>query len=163
MAMAFLREKIEASSMPVTECGCWIWLGSLNDSGYGQVWNSGRNSQGAHRASWKAFRGEIPPGLHVLHSCDVRACVNPDHLWLGTHLENMGDRAAKFRNGIRHPKKPPTGAAYLKSAKKWKASMNVYIGLFDTKEEATAAYLAFKKKLVIWHPQQPTEWETIHA
>ena len=54
----------------------------------------------AHRASWLIHRGPIPKGIHVLHRCDVPGCVNPDHLFLGTHLENVGDMVAKGRQCV---------------------------------------------------------------
>lgn len=53
----------------------------------------------AHRASWEIYKGTIPEGLSVLHSCDTPLCVNPDHLFLGTQQENMTDRTAKGRTG----------------------------------------------------------------
>ena len=76
--------------------GCWLWDGDLKESGYGLFCAFGKK-WAAHRASWMLFRGPIPDGLHVLHRCDVRNCVNPDHLWLGTHSENMQDMTAKGR------------------------------------------------------------------
>lgn len=79
---------------PVT--GCWLWQGFRNWGGYGQVGYRGENWT-AHRAMWRALKGPIPNGLHVCHTCDVRHCVNPDHLWLGTNQQNISDMVAKGR------------------------------------------------------------------
>lgn len=98
-AVTPLREKIQALSMPIPWSGCWLWLGTAMKHGYGSV-GLGRRHDGttvAHRAAWLAFKGQIPDGLHVLHRCDVRCCVNPDHLFLGTHLENVRDMDRKGR------------------------------------------------------------------
>lgn len=85
-------------------CGpdaCWTWTGGLASDGYGQIRSAGRKLL-AHRLAWEFFRGPIPKGegYHgtcVLHRCDVPACVNPDHMFLGTHAENMTDKTAKGR------------------------------------------------------------------
>jgi len=72
---------------------CWIWIG-CRTGGYGHM----RNGHGlilAHRFSWEFHRGAIPEGIHVLHRCDVPSCVNPDHLFLGSHADNMRDAADK--------------------------------------------------------------------
>lgn len=97
------RELIEKLSFPVTETGCWIWTGPDGAWGYGSVGIDYKQWR-AHRASWHAFNGPIPDGLHVLHKCDVRLCVNPAHLFLGTHTDNMRDCLAKgrFYCGVRH-------------------------------------------------------------
>jgi hypothetical protein len=78
--------------------GCLIWQGALNSCGYGRISIGGHGKcTTAHRAAWEAKRGPIPAGLHVLHHCDVPACINVEHLFLGTHQENMADMASKVR------------------------------------------------------------------
>lgn len=77
---------------------CWIWQGAINRLGYGKMSRRDVKVHGtAHRAAWEAFRGPIIDGLSVLHHCDVRACCNPDHLFLGTHQDNMDDMMSKGR------------------------------------------------------------------
>lgn len=86
---------------------CWLWTAGKFDTGYGQFRFAGRN-QGAHRLSWFFVHGEIPKGLYVLHKCDNRACVSPDHLWLGTAKDNAMDMARKGRCHLqKHPEKSP--------------------------------------------------------
>lgn len=76
---------------------CWLWTGHRNaDSGYGTITTNWQKRR-AHRVSWAIHYGPVPFGMHVLHRCDVPLCVNPAHLWLGTHQDNMDDMKAKGR------------------------------------------------------------------
>lgn len=79
---------------------CWLWLASTDKDGYGQIGSGG--AQGtmlkAHRVAYEVFVGPIPSGKCVLHRCDNRWCVSPDHLFLGTQKENLLDMKAKGRH-----------------------------------------------------------------
>ena len=75
---------------------CWIWTGARDRDGYGCYDLEGHHTR-AHRVSWRIYHGEIPSGLWVLHHCDNPCCVNPEHLFLGTHLDNMRDMVSKGR------------------------------------------------------------------
>jgi hypothetical protein len=87
--------------------GCWNWSGAVNSSGYGVVWNGSKRVY-AHRWSYEQRHGVIPSGLFVLNRCDNPRCVNPVHLFVGTHQDNMDDMRTKGRNyvamGEDHPR-----------------------------------------------------------
>jgi hypothetical protein len=114
---------------------CWLWTGTKERNGYGQVYaikdGRGRNVRFyAHRVAYALAHGYTPAEYEVMHSCDVPGCVNPDHLSLGTHQQNIADREAKGRGrkespsirkitaeGVREIRESKQSSAYF--ARKW--------------------------------------------
>lgn len=76
--------------------GCWYWLGTFLNNGYGII-RLNYAVIGAHRVSYELYKGPIPDGLFVLHTCDNKLCVNPNHLYAGTHMQNMMDALERGR------------------------------------------------------------------
>lgn len=92
-----------AKVIPEPNSGCWLWLGPINNWGYGRAFRNGKAGM-AHRISYEMARGEIGPGLQIDHLCRVRCCVNPDHLEPVTPQENsLRSIAARFRDGSSAP------------------------------------------------------------
>ena len=92
---------------------CVDWTASKTPNGYGKFYCEGSHI-GAHRVAFELTNGEIADGLHVLHQCDRPECVNPEHLFLGTHTDNMRDKESKGRGGDRSRRGEKNGTAILR-------------------------------------------------
>ena len=102
-SMAYTKEQIKRKirynyeRKIIKKEGCWDWSGTKSAYGYGIIHYGDGKTIHLHRASWLIYKGEIPQGIQVHHSCDNRICSNPDHLWIGTQYENMQDMIRKGR------------------------------------------------------------------
>lgn len=108
--------------IPVPESGCWLWTAKIGREGYGQH-SFKRVTLGAHRASWMLHMGDIPVGQQVLHKCDTRICVNPDHLFLGTQADNIKDMHQKGRARRQDGKFNPQAKLDIEKVKEIRASI----------------------------------------
>ncbi len=129
--------------MPVPFSGCWLWLRSVGSHGYGNAYVSGIGNTTAQRASYTAFKGEIPNGMLVQHSCDERLCVNPDHLSLGTDKTNSDDKFRKGRANLEGRVFPPHPFRKLTDAQ------ILTVRAIQEKQKTTARRLGVTQR-VIW-------------
>jgi hypothetical protein len=91
-----IQERFESQFIPEPNSGCWLWTEKLDRDGYGRFCCGDGKTVSAHRFSWQSNFGDLNPDMNVCHTCDVPCCVNPEHLFLGSHIENQAD---KFRKG----------------------------------------------------------------
>ena len=131
--------------------GCRIWRGYISPCGYGRVsWNN--RGKLAHRVAWEIKHGSIPPQMAICHKCDVRACINVDHLFTGTVTDNNADRVAKGRSyrayGTRHGLAKLTDGKVLEIRKDARS------------QRAIAKHYGVSQRLV-WNIQNRRSWTHI--
>lgn len=95
--MQFSQKDIDRFWSQVDKSGdCWVWIGALSSNGYGEIYFNHQHLT-VHRTSWLIAHGNIPNGMYVCHHCDNKQCVNPSHLYIGTHLDNTRDAVVRHR------------------------------------------------------------------
>lgn len=111
------RFRAKVKSTPKDEC--WLWTGAKSGgNGYGTLRNETGAVDYAHRVSHKIFKGPIPAGKKVLHTCDCRACTNPNHLYVGTHDDNVRDAIERERYVRRGKLRPAQVMAIVMESRK---------------------------------------------
>lgn len=145
------NEYLFARAIPEPMSGCWLWSGYVDDIGYGRAGHPTENK--AHRIIWTILYGAIPSGKKILHKCDVRCCINPDHLFIGTQADNVADMMKKGRNkcvpqcGEKNPMSRLTNDVVLKMRKLRESTNEPYHKIASKFGVSTmTAYRAITKK-----------------
>jgi hypothetical protein len=144
--MKTLWERFEEKICYEPMSGCWLWMGCVSGCGYGYFLINRINKR-AHRLAWEITRGEIPDKLQIDHICHNKICVNPEHLRLATHAQNIQNQGITSKN-----KSGFKGVSYDKGSGRWIAKIMVsgtlkHLGRFTSLEEAHAAYCDAAKRL----------------
>lgn len=142
-------ERFMSKVSPEPNTGCWLWLAGVDKDGYGKFWLNGATIR-APSAAWMLMRSSEIGGLWVLHRCDNPPCVNPDHLYLGTIVENTRDRSLRTRT-TRSTFGLPYGVKRSNGGERFEAHVRFarrlwYLGIHQTAEEASAIAVAFREK-----------------
>lgn len=146
---------------------CWLWRGSLTTAGYGQMSTDGILCQ-AHRLSWEIHLGPIPDGWQCLHKCDRPPCIRPDHLFLGSHQDNMADRDAKNRQARFPGTSNPSARLDETQVRQIREMAEQRIAHFDIAQEFQVSVSLIEKIVArkVWaqvSPEQPRTRRHSHA
>ena len=146
--MRFLR-----SHVVCPDTNCWLWEGATYANGYGWIKCFGKVVS-AHRLAYELYKGPIPAGAQILHSCDIKRCVNPDHLRAGTHAENMAEASDRGRM----PSGPDHHMYGVKNPRPKQANRCMVLGVaFDSQKEAERHFGLGSGTVRYWIKNNPSK------
>ncbi len=149
-----MKSKIRAN-IKVSESGCWEWQRSRLPKGYGCISIGGGKRGYAHRESYKAFKGDIPDGMLIMHTCDNPCCCNPEHLEVGTQFDNMKDASRKGRTKNTFNSNTTRGEGNVKAKLKASDVIDIYTSTEVTKVLAvkygvTTSLVSMIRRGTVW-------------